>query len=281
MPELPEVETVRAGLERLIIPSTVEGVDVVDVRGLRPTGGPEEAKLFETTLTGRQLTAIERRGKYLWFVLDDGMAMLAHLGMSGQFRVVGRQISHHRHTRVVIRLGDGRDLRFLDQRTFGGLAVVPLIDGVPEPVSHIAPDPFESCFDIDEVARRLRARRSTIKRSLLDQTLVSGIGNIYADETLWRVRRHPETPCSRLSQRKAVELLETAREVMAESIAQGGTSFDSLYVNVNGESGYFDRTLDVYGRQGKACRRCGSFIVRESFANRSSHRCPKCQRLRG
>ena len=186
----------------------------------------------------------------------------------------------HRHTRVVIGLGDDRDLRFLDQRTFGGLTLAPLVDDVPGPVAHIAPDPFEDSFGVDEVARRLRARRSTIKRSLLDQTLVSGIGNIYADETLWRVRRHPETPCSRLSQRKAVELLETAREVMSEAITQGGTSFDALYVNVNGESGYLYRTLDVYGRQGKECRRRCTVIVRESFANRSSHRCPRCQRSR-
>ncbi|MGK2351587.1 bifunctional DNA-formamidopyrimidine glycosylase/DNA-(apurinic or apyrimidinic site) lyase [Cutibacterium sp. V947] len=280
MPELPEVETVRAGLENLIIPSIVERVNVVDARGLRPTGGSEEARVFEATMTGRQFTAVNRRGKYLWFVLDDGTAMLAHLGMSGQFRVVDRGTPRHRHTRVVIGLDDRRDLRFLDQRTFGGLTVAPLINGVPGPVAHIAADPFEDSCDIDEVARRLRARMSTVKRSLLDQTLMSGVGNIYADETLWRARCHPETPCSRLRQRKAVELLETARQVMAEAIAQGGTSFDALYVNVNGESGYFDRTLDVYGRQGKECRRCGTPIVRESFANRSSHRCPKCQRLR-
>lgn len=280
MPELPEVETVRAGLESLVIPSAVERVDVVDVRGLRPTGGSEEARVFEATLTGRQFTAINRRGKYLWFVLDDGTAMLAHLGMSGQFRVVDREAPRHRHTRVVIGLGDDRDLRFLDQRTFGGLTLAPLIDGVPGPVAHIAPDPFEDSFDVDEVARRLRARRSTVKRSLLDQTLVSGVGNIYVDETLWRARRHPETPCSRLSQRKAVELLETVREVMSEAITQGGTSFDALYVDVNGESGYFDRSLDAYGREGLPCKRCGTPMVREHFMNRSSFRCPRCQQLR-
>ena len=270
----------RAGLEILVIPSVVERVDVVDVRGLRTTGGSEEARTFETILTGRQFTAINRRGKYLWFVLDDGTAMLAHLGMSGQFRVVDREAPRHRHTRVVIGLGDDRDLRFLDQRTFGGLTLAPLIDGVPGPVAHIAPDPFEDSFDVDEVARRLRARRSTVKRSLLDQTLVSGVGNIYVDEILWRARRHPETPCSRLSQRKAVELLETAREVMSEAITQGGTSFDALYVDVNGESGYFDRLLRSYGRTGEPCDRCGTPIVREKFMNRSSFRCPRCQRLR-
>ncbi|WCC79222.1 bifunctional DNA-formamidopyrimidine glycosylase/DNA-(apurinic or apyrimidinic site) lyase [Cutibacterium equinum] len=280
MPELPEVETVRAGLANLIIPSGVERVDVVDVRGLRPTGGPGEAASFEMTLTGRHLIAANRRGKYLWFVLDDAMAMLAHLGMSGQFRVVDRHAPRHRHTRVVIGLDDGRDLRFLDQRTFGGLTLAPLIDGVPGPIAHIAPDLFEDSCDIDEVARRLRARRSTVKRSLLDQTLVSGIGNIYADETLWWARRHPETPCSRLTQRKAVELLETAREVMREAIAQGGTSFDALYVNVNGESGYFDRSLDAYGREGEPCKRCGTPMRRIQFTNRSSTFCPRCQRLR-
>lgn len=249
MPELPEVETVRAGLEQFVVPVVVDSVDVVDTRGLRPSGGLEDAALFETTLSGRQFTAVNRRGKYLWFILDDGTAMLAHLGMSGQFRVSTQHAPQHRHTRIVITLDDGRDLRFLDQRTFGGLTLVPLVDGIPGPVTHIAPDPFEECFDVDEVVRRLCARRSAIKRSLLDQTLVSGIGNIYADETLWRVRCHPETPCSRLSQSEAVELLQTACDVMAEAMSQGSTSFDSLYVNVNGESGWFSRVLDAYGRE--------------------------------
>lgn len=280
MPELPEVETVRAGLEHFVVPAVVDSVDVVDTRGLRPSGGLEDAALFETTLSGRQFTAVNRRGKYLWFILDDGTAMLAHLGMSGQFRVSPQHAPQHRHIRIVITLDDGRDLRFLDQRTFGGLTLAPLVDGIPGPVTHIAPDPFEECFDVDEVARRLCARRSAIKRSLLDQTLVSGIGNIYADETLWRVRRHPETPCSRLSQSEAVELLQTARDVMAEAMSQGGTSFDSLYVNVNGESGWFFRVVDAYGREDEPCHRCGMPIVRESFMNRSSFRCPRCQRLR-
>ena len=280
MPELPEVETVRAGLEHSVVPAVVDSVDVVDTRGLRPSGGLEDAVLFETTLSGRQFTAVNRRGKYLWFILDDGTAVLAHLGMSGQFRVSTQYAPQHRHTRIVITLDDGRDLRFLDQRTFGGLTLVPLVDGIPGPVTHIAPDPFEECFDVDEVVRRLCARRSAIKRSLLDQTLVSGIGNIYADETLWRVRCHPETPCSRLSQSEAVELLQTACDVMAEAMSQGGTSFDSLYVNVNGESGWFSRVVDAYGREDEPCHRCETPIVRESFMNRSSFRCPRCQRLR-
>ncbi|MSS46451.1 bifunctional DNA-formamidopyrimidine glycosylase/DNA-(apurinic or apyrimidinic site) lyase [Cutibacterium sp. WCA-380-WT-3A] len=280
MPELPEVETIRAGLNSRVIPALVESVDVVDPRGLRPSGGLEDAAAFEMTLTSRRFTAVNRRGKYLWIVLDNGTAMVAHLGMSGQFRIVDRHIPRHRHTRIVIALDNGQDLRFLDQRTFGGLALVSLIDDIPAPVAHIAPDPFEECFNVDEVAQRLRSRRSTLKRSLLDQTLVSGIGNIYADETLWRARRHPDTPCFRLSQSEAVELLQTARQVMAEAICQGGTSFDSLYVNVNGESGYFDRNLDAYGREGKPCKRCGELMVREQFTNRSSTRCPRCQRLR-
>lgn len=279
MPELPEVETVRAGLRALVVPSTVARVDVLDPRGLRPVGTPARVEEMETGLPGHAILDVGRRGKFLWFTLDDGDALLAHLGMSGQFRVMDAGAPVHPHTRVVIALDDGRELRFLDQRTFGGLTLTPMTGEVPVLVAHIAPDPFDPHFDVTAVARRLRGRRSTLKRSLLDQTLVSGIGNIYADETLWRVRRHPETPCSRLRQKQAVELLETARLVMAEAIAQGGTSFDALYVNVNGESGYFSRTLDAYGREGQPCRRCGTPIVRESFANRSSHRCPRCQRL--
>jgi len=126
----------------------------------------------------------------------------------------------------------------------------------------------------------MRTRRTTVKRALLDQSLVSGIGNIYADESLWRARLHFDHPTDELSARKANEVLRHAGEVMAEALEQGGTSFDSLYVNVNGESGYFDRGLDAYGREGLPCRRCGTPMVREQFANRSSTRCPRCQRLR-
>lgn len=285
MPELPEVETVRLGLAQTVAGARVVGVDVLDARAVRrQADGPAD---FVEAVTGRMLGTPRRRGKYLWFPLgrdaDDpadssGDALLCHLGMSGQFRIDDAQAPLLRHTRVVLDLEDGRQLRFIDQRLFGGMQVSRGGGELPGEISHIGPDPFDPAFDAVDAGRRLRARRSTLKRALLDQTLVSGIGNIYADETLWRARRHPETPTSRLRAAEAVALYETARQVMAEAIDQGGTSFDRLYVRVNGESGYFGRSLDVYGREGRACRRCGAAILRMSFMNRSSYLCPHCQR---
>lgn len=288
MPELPEVETIRLGLAHLVAGARVADVKVLDARAVRrQPGGPAS---FARGLGGRVLEPPRRRGKYLWFPLSDeagihepcGDALLCHLGMSGQFRVDDAGAPLPRHTRIVLGLEGGRDLRFCDQRLFGGMQIAPLQESggspVPAPVAHIGPDPFDDAFDAVAAGRRLRARRSTLKRALLDQTLVSGIGNIYADETLWRARRHPETPTGRLRAREATGLFETAGAVMAQAIDQGGTTFDRLYVRVNGESGYFGRRLDVYGREGLPCRRCGAAIIRMAFMNRSSHLCPHCQR---
>ncbi|AXE38512.1 bifunctional DNA-formamidopyrimidine glycosylase/DNA-(apurinic or apyrimidinic site) lyase [Acidipropionibacterium virtanenii] len=283
MPELPEVETVRLGLERSVTGKVVTGVRILDPRAVRRhDGGPQD---FTGAVTGRLLGNPRRRGKYLWVPLGGvdpmssaGDALLCHLGMSGQFRIDDAGTPLLRHTRVVLDLDDGRELRFLDQRLFGGMQVSRGGALLPAEISHIGPDPFDAGFDAVVASRRLRARRSTLKRALLDQSLVSGIGNIYADETLWRARRHPETPTSRLRAVEAAGIYETAREVMAEAIDQGGTSFDRLYVRVNGETGYFGRSLDVYGREGAACRRCGAGIVRMAFMNRSSYLCPRCQR---
>lgn len=279
MPELPEVETIRRGLEPILVGRRIEHVAVVHPRSVRrQRSGPEG---FVRELDGATITAARRRGKFLWFPLDGGRrALLAHLGMSGQFRWNRPTDPVRPHTRVVLVLDDRSELRFLDQRMFGGLAVVDTVDGVPEPVLHIGLDVLDPDFDLLQAGRRLRAKRSTLKRSLLDQTLVSGIGNIYADETLWRLRRHPETPTASLGPVQATRVWRTVTDVLTEAIAQGGTSFDALYVHVNGESGYFDRSLDAYGREGLPCRRCGTPMVREQFTNRSSFRCPRCQRLR-
>jgi formamidopyrimidine-DNA glycosylase len=231
------------------------------------------------------VVGVERRGKYLWLPLSaasgsgGGEAVLAHLGMSGQLLVRPADAADELHLRV--RFGfddDGPELRFVDQRTFGGLALVETDhDGVPLEVAHIARDPLDPAFDDDAFAAALRRRRSGLKRALLDQRLVSGIGNIYADEALWRARLHWARPTETMTRRRSAEVLEAARAVMVEALGQGGTSFDSLYVDVNGESGYFDRELAVYGRTGLPCRRCGALVVREAFMNRSSFRCPRCQ----
>lgn len=279
LPELPEVETIRRGLEPILVGRRVEAATVVHPRSVRrQLGGPEG---FVRELDGATVTAARRRGKFLWFPLGQGeRALMAHLGMSGQFRWHRPTDPVHPHTRVVLTLDDGSELRFLDQRMFGALAVVGTLDGVPEPVLHIGLDVLDNRFDPAEAGRRLRAKRSTLKRTLLDQTLVSGIGNIYADESLWRLRRHPDTPTASLGPVQATRVWRTVTDVLTEAIAQGGTSFDALYVHVNGESGYFDRSLDAYGREGLPCRRCGTPMVREQFTNRSSFRCPRCQRLR-
>lgn len=278
MPELPEVEVVRSGLEPIVTGRRIESVRVLHPRPVRRhLAGPED---FALTLTGRSFDRPRRRGKYLWFALADGDAILAHLGMSGQFRLDQPSAELQRNTRITFDLDDGGQLRFVDQRMFGGLSLSPGGAELPDEVAHIALDPFDEHFDLGATADRLRAKRTTVKRALLDQQLVSGIGNIYADESLWLAGIHPEQPTATLARGDALAVLEAARTVMAEALAQGGTSFDALYVNVNGQSGYFGRDLNVYGREDLPCPRCGTAIVRQQFMNRSSHFCPSCQRLR-
>lgn len=229
-------------------------------------------------MQGRQFESPRRRGKYLWLPLTDGDAILAHLGMSGQFRVAAPEAEPVRNTRVRFALDSGLEMHFVDQRMFGGLSVA--VDGaeLPTEVAHIGRDLFDPLVDVPALARRIHARKTGIKRALLDQTLASGIGNIYADEALWTSRLHYARATDTLPLPRIRGLLHDAKTVMAAALAQGGTSFDSLYVHVNGESGYFSRELAVYGREGLPCPRCGNAIVREPFMNRSSYRCPRCQR---
>ncbi len=172
---------------------------------------------------------------------------------------------------------EGRELRFVDQRMFGGLSVSAGGAELPPEIAHIARDPLDPEFDDDAFVAKVRRRSSGIKRQLLDQNLVSGVGNIYADEALWRARLHGERAGEKLTAAQVRELLGHARDVMNEALGQGGTSFDALYVNVNGESGYFDRSLHAYGREGEPCDRCGAPMRRVAFMNRSSYFCPVCQ----
>ena len=277
MPELPEVETVRRGLEAVAVGRTITSVEVFGPRTVRrhPAGAAD----FAARLRGRRIEAAARRGKYLWLRLDDGSALLAHLGMSGQFLAVDAGTPDPPHLRARFRFaGAGPELRFVDQRTFGGLALDDVAEGVPVAVAHIALDPLDPAFDRGAVYERMRRRRTGIKRALLDQSLVSGIGNIYADEALWRARLHYARGTDTLRRAEAERLFDAVDEVFAAALRAGGTSFDSLYVAVTGESGYFDRSLEVYGREGEPCSRCGATIRREPFMNRSSYRCPRCQR---
>jgi formamidopyrimidine-DNA glycosylase len=277
MPELPEVEVVRRGLERWVLGRRMTAVEVYNPRAIRRhVTGPLH---FAEVLAGRVLTAANRRGKFLWLPTDGGDALLAHLGMSGQLLVQSADAPDEKHLRVRIQFADEeRELRFVDQRTFGGLWVEP-VTGSPYPhsLAHIARDPIDPEFDPNAFAAGIRRRRTGVKRALLDQTLISGVGNIYADEALWRAKLHYARPTETLTRPQIDRLLEAIREVMQEALKQGGTSFDALYVNVNGESGYFDRSLAAYGQEGEPCPRCGTPIRRDAFMNRSSYSCPVCQ----
>ncbi|GLV77607.1 bifunctional DNA-formamidopyrimidine glycosylase/DNA-(apurinic or apyrimidinic site) lyase [Streptomyces hygroscopicus] len=285
MPELPEVEVVRRGLERWVSGRTVADVQVLHPRAVRRhLGGAED---FAARLRGRRTGTARRRGKYLWLPFDDDTAaesVLAHLGMSGQLLVQPAGAPDEKHLRIRVRFADdaGTELRFVDQRTFGGLSLHDTVpgdpEGLPDAIAHIARDPLDPAFDEAAFHTALRRRRTTIKRALLDQSLISGVGNIYADEALWRSRLHYDRPTATLTRPRSAELLGHVREVMTAALAVGGTSFDSLYVNVNGESGYFERSLDAYGRENEPCRRCGTAVRRRPWMNRSSYFCPRCQR---
>ncbi len=276
MPELPEVEVVRAGLARHVLGSTITRVDVLHPRPVRRD--PRGPAGFAAALTGRRIEDARRRGKYLWLPLDNGDALLGHLGMSGQLLVQRPAATPERHLRIRVALEpSSMELRFVDQRMFGGLSVSAGGAELPPEIAHIARDPLDPEFDDDHFVGRVRRRSAGVKRLLLDQGLLSGVGNIYADEALWRARLHGDRPGERLTARQVRELLGHARAVMSEALVQGGTSFDALYVNVNGESGYFDRSLYAYGREDEPCDRCGAPIRRIAFMNRSSYFCPRCQ----
>ncbi|AIG63928.1 hypothetical protein CATYP_03850 [Corynebacterium atypicum] len=281
MPELPEVEVVRRGLNSHAVGRRIDDVEVFHQRAVRHSAS---ADAVCRDLRHAEITGTGRRGKYLWLKLSGAPAecLLVHLGMSGQMLIkagsVGEEDPNARHLRARVRLSDGNQLWFVDQRTFGYWLPGKLIGGVPETVQHVARDPFDPGFDAARVAAVVKSKRTEVKRVLLNQEVVSGIGNIYADEALWAARIHPRQLAARVSVSRLAELLGCARDVMARALDQGGTSFDSLYVNVNGSSGYFSRSLNAYGRSGGPCRRCGTPLVKESFMNRSSHLCPTCQR---
>jgi formamidopyrimidine-DNA glycosylase len=282
VPELPEVEVVRLGIADHVVGHTITGVVVHDVRSVRRhLAGPAD---FVHRLEGRTVTGAARRGKYLWMQLDQdpvdgrsGDAVLCHLGMSGQFLVSEAGAPAPRHLRITLVLDDGRELRFADQRIFGGMSFSEDGAELPAEIAHIARDPLDPLFDPAEFVTRIRKRQTGVKRAILDQTLISGVGNIYADESLWRTPLHYARNTRHLRTKEVESLLGHIGDVMREALAQGGTSFDALYVNVNGSSGYFDRSLQAYGQEGLPCQRCGTPIRRDPFMNRSSFWCPVCQ----
>lgn len=277
MPELPEVETVRRGLSHFI-----RGFVIEDVRELhsRVRRGTSLAPLSD--LRGAKIIDIGRRGKFLWVVLDRPHVLVAHLGMSGQFLMSSRDRPRAKHVRAEFDLTRGKQKRsvvFNDQRTFGWLSIEQTVDGIPASVQHIAKDPFDPLFDETAALRNFQRRKVKIKSALLNQEIMSGVGNIYADEALWRAKVHPESLTSQISAQALRRVIDCAIAVMGEAIEDGGTSFDDMYVHVNGESGFFDQSLAAYGRTGEPCPRCGTPIARIIVGQRASHYCPRCQRL--
>jgi formamidopyrimidine-DNA glycosylase len=277
MPELPEVEVVRRGLADHVAGRTITSVELRGHRvARRHLAGPQD---LADRLAGRRIAAVRRRGKYLWLDLEDALGLVLHLGMSGQLLIEPSEAPDEKHLHARFRFADGGpELRFVDQRTFGGLALADLDEtGIPTSVAHIGRDLLDPLYDRGSVIAAVKVRDSAIKRVLLDQRVASGIGNIYADEALWRAGVHGERVAHTLTKPLIGTVLDHAVDVMREALDQGGTSFDALYVNVNGESGYFDRSLAAYGQEGRPCRRCGTPIRREHFMNRSSFSCPRCQ----
>ena len=280
MPELPEVETVRSGLETWVIGKKIKKIEILHKGGNRAT---TIAPL--SVVEGAKIRKMNRRGKFLWFELNRDLALVAHLGMSGQFIIQEKKAPDERHLRVRIDCGDRRrELRFIDQRTFGWVAIDQLVPDagseIPISFTRIARDIFDPEFDRAKVLEKIGKKKSAIKRVLLDQAVMSGVGNIYADEALWLAKIHPERIASSLEQGEVTSLLKAVKKVMTAALKQGGTSFDDLYINVNGESGYFDVELEAYGQEGEPCSRCGTQIRRIRFGNRSSHFCPRCQTKR-
>ena len=274
MPELPEVEVVRLGLDTHVVGRTILTAAVHDVRSVRRhLAGPTD---FTDALAGRTVTGAARRGKYLWLQLGDD-AILCHLGMSGQMLMQKPSAEPEKHLKVTLQLDDGMQMRFVDQRIFGGMSFSPGGAELPQEITHIARDPLDPLFDAVEFATRLKKRQTGVKRAILDQGLISGVGNIYADEALWQSKLHYARDTRNLRKAEVASLLANVAEVMTAALGQGGTSFDALYVNVNGESGYFDRSLHAYGQEGLPCERCGTPIRRDAFMNRSSYSCPVCQ----
>jgi len=283
MPELPEVETVRSGLEKYVINRRIASAHSYHFRAIKPNSIAPLA-----AVAGSRIRAVKRRGKFLWFELDREFTLVAHLGMSGQLLISPKKSPDQSHLRARIELqksarsvgkkSTGNEIRFIDQRTFGWLSIEQMHNQIPTSVAHIAYDPFEAEFNIKNVIADISSRKSAIKPAILNQEIISGIGNIYADEALWRAKIHPEIICEDLSEDEIKKLINSAKAVMKSAIKAGGTSFDQQYKNVNGASGYFSRSLSVYGRAGQPCSRCATLIRRIAFANRSSHFCPRCQR---
>ncbi|CAN5195099.1 bifunctional DNA-formamidopyrimidine glycosylase/DNA-(apurinic or apyrimidinic site) lyase [soil metagenome] len=277
MPELPEVETIRRGLEREVVGKRIKSVDVTGMRSIRRHGNKKQ---FISRLEGTKITGLVRRGKYLLFKLDSGDLLVVHLRMSGQLLKTTPREPMSKHTHVVISFTQGGQLRFVDPRTFGELFVTTpetVGDEVPE-LADLGIDPVDEPMSWVVFGEMLRARRSRLKSLLMDQSFLAGIGNIYSDEILFEAGLRYDRTSETLSSQEIRRLYRSVVEVLHEAIKhRGSTLTDQQYVDLYGRPGDFQLQHQVYHREGQSCRRCRSPIARSRFAGRSTFYCPHCQ----
>lgn len=275
MPELPEVETIRKTLARLII-----GKEIADVTVHWPKiiNYPDDVEHFRIRLIGEKIKKMERRGKFLLFYLTN-YVLVSHLRMEGKYRVVQESEPVDKHTHVIFHFTDQTELRYNDVRKFGTMHLFKIgKEFTIPPLDKLGPDPFGKLYTLEYLAEKLRKTTRMIKAALLDQTIIAGLGNIYVDEVLFLSRIHPETRANLLSEDEVNIIWENARHVLEAAVEQGGTTIRS-YVDGEGEMGMFQQQLYVYAQTGKPCQTCGAEIIKLKVAGRGTHICPACQKL--
>ncbi|PTM58113.1 DNA-formamidopyrimidine glycosylase [Desmospora activa] len=274
MPELPEVETVKQTLEVLIVGKTIEEVTVDLPRIIQE---PPDPALFRELLRGRTVTGVGRRGKFLRIFLDPWV-LVSHLRMEGRYSVTSKDESIAKHTHVRFRFMDGTELRYNDVRQFGTMHLYRRGEDLKRPpLNKLGPEPLSDEFTVEVLRERLAKRKAAVKAVLLNQAVVSGLGNIYVDEALFAAGIHPERSVQDLTEEETKQLYAAIRSTLQKAVEAGGSSVRS-YVNGNGEMGMFQLQIQVYGRKGEACHRCGEPIQKTVVAGRGTHFCSLCQR---
>lgn len=274
MPELPEVETVRKGLAQLVVGKTIQQMEVLWPKIIESP----EVPIFTAALKGQTIEAMDRRGKFLIFRLSDG-DLISHLRMEGKYEYFQGEAAVTKHTHVIFHFTDGSQLQYRDVRKFGRMTLVGKNQGENyRGIQQLGPEPVLPDFDLKTFQVGLKKHHKAIKPLLLDQKLVTGLGNIYVDEALWTAKIHPEQPADTLRPKEVKLLHQAIIDVLANAVAAGGTTIRT-YLNALGEAGKFQLSLHVYGQTGKPCSRCGTPIVKIKVAQRGTHFCPHCQKL--
>jgi len=273
VPELPEVETVRASLEPAVVGRRFQRVEIHDLRLTRP----DDPLLVAAELVGERVAALERRGKYLLFRFESGRGLLVHLRMTGSFRhAPGDGLPDDPYRRAVVRLDDGSDLAYRDVRRFGTWQLLEADEVEPFLHARLGEEPFDPAFTARALAARLERRRAPVKAALLDQRTLAGMGNIYADEALWRARIHPLRPAGDLRPDEIRRLHRAVRFALEAGLARQGASIRD-YVTPDGGAGAMQEEFKVYDRQGEPCKRCKTPIEKARVAGRGTWYCPHCQ----